>query len=102
MTYAVLDRPPESLDRYAIIAVAYRALFLELLLAEFAKNTPYIRTSAVPIDWVVTASNHPSAEPYEISMERVKVDSGKLGNAHGIFYFAHTRRPVVNEEFESI
>jgi hypothetical protein len=92
MTYSLLDRPPEHLAQYVVVDVAYRALFVEMLVAEFSKNTPFIRTSPVPIDWVVSASNHPAAEPYEISMERIKIDSGELGNAHGVFYFAHTFR----------
>jgi hypothetical protein len=94
MTYSLLDRPPEHLTEYVVVDVAYRSLFVEMLTAEFSQKTPFIRTTPVPIDWVVSASHHPAAEAYEISMERIKVDSGQLGNAHGVFYFAYTFRPT--------
>ena len=94
MTYSLLEAPPEHFAQYVVVDVAYRSLFVELLVAEFSKRTPFIRTTPVPIDWVVSASHHPTAEAYEISMERSKVDSGNLGNAHGVFYFAYTFRPM--------
>ena len=92
MTYSLLDQPPPDLKRYTVISAAYRALFVDLLVTEFTRKTPYIRTTAVPIDWVVSASGHDSADSYEISMERIPVDSGPLGNSHGVFYFAYTYR----------
>ena len=94
MTYSLLERPPEHLAQYVVVDVAYRSLFVETLIAEFSKRTTFIRTTPVPIDWVVSASHHAEAEAYEISMERSKVDSGNLGNAHGVFYFAYTFRPM--------
>jgi hypothetical protein len=88
MSYSIIENPPKNfVDYVKVPGTDCREQFIKSLSGLF-KQTPFIYTESIPIGWAMDAVKFSKdGKHYSTKMQRVPVNFGEPGTAHGIFYF---------------